>query len=352
MIPQKDPYTLANFQKAFENLKNGNASQQFSTSAYSSIAHAEPLQATHYRLKIYPRNESEQWKIELMEDVHVSYIPFDYVPLTLEEINRISTSTRTVKAVYPEKNPYTVTYDDLETNDGPVDPQTFLLPILYVVWPYEKPLPDEMEYEIECEVFLPSSYALQTRNSASVMDADLLHTLENEAIGLALGESIPRTSASSDIYLRGYVKQFDNFLSKYVAVPHLKVDIRTNTGGSSSWTEREDGLFSMRFRDMPYKATVTLTYQSPGWKITTEKSTAPIQINLGTVEKLWSNPNESKTTYVSDLASTITRAVEMYYYGEIFQFGIYDEGIRIIALDRKEPSFDGQFTYSKKIELT
>ncbi|MEA4917543.1 hypothetical protein [Proteiniphilum sp.] len=36
---------------------------------------------------------------------------------------------------YLEQSPYSVTYDDLETDEGPVDPETYIMPILYVVWP-------------------------------------------------------------------------------------------------------------------------------------------------------------------------------------------------------------------------
>ncbi|MDR2912331.1 MAG: hypothetical protein LBV38_03395 [Alistipes sp.] len=111
---------------------------------------------THYALKIYPHTEDEQWQVEMMKDIHVSYIPFGYVRLTSSEVNNLPQSkTRSVDNAYAEKSPYTVTYDNYESTDGDsIEPKTFQLPILYVVWPVGKPLPDNLEYVIDHEVFM------------------------------------------------------------------------------------------------------------------------------------------------------------------------------------------------------
>ena len=66
MVPQKDPYTLENFQRAYDNLLSGNTTQPLTRSEVASFANAEPLQATHYCLKIYPKDEHEQWQVERM----------------------------------------------------------------------------------------------------------------------------------------------------------------------------------------------------------------------------------------------------------------------------------------------
>ena len=52
------------------------------------------LSPTHYTLKIFPRNEEEQGKVEMMEDVDIDWIPFDYVTLTEEENNMLNSSER------------------------------------------------------------------------------------------------------------------------------------------------------------------------------------------------------------------------------------------------------------------
>ncbi|MEA4917542.1 hypothetical protein [Proteiniphilum sp.] len=73
--PRTDPYTLANFQKAYENLISYESGIRLVSEELSNLGQ---LKATHYALKIYPKNEDEQWEIELMDDINVAYVPFDY----------------------------------------------------------------------------------------------------------------------------------------------------------------------------------------------------------------------------------------------------------------------------------
>lgn len=96
IVPQKDPYTLANFQKAYDNLSSGNTSQTLTRAQTDEFSSSQTLQATHYALKIYPKNEEEQWQVELMEDIKVAYIPFDYVQLPEETIETLQSSVHKV----------------------------------------------------------------------------------------------------------------------------------------------------------------------------------------------------------------------------------------------------------------
>ncbi len=84
-------------------------------------------QPTHYALKIYPKTEAEQREIEMMKDVQVAYIPFDYVQLTQQEVEQVA-HTRSAATTFAERSPYTVTYDNVESTDGgPTGPQTYPL---------------------------------------------------------------------------------------------------------------------------------------------------------------------------------------------------------------------------------
>lgn len=130
IVPRKDPYTLSNFQQAYAKLSLGNSVQILTRVQADEFSGAEQLKATHYSLKIFPRNEKEQWKVELMEDVKVAYVPFDYVQLPEAEADKLTT-TRSADAEYTERNHYTVTYDSLQTTEGPADPVTYTMPILY-----------------------------------------------------------------------------------------------------------------------------------------------------------------------------------------------------------------------------
>lgn len=91
MVPQNDPYTLANFQIAYDNLSSGETTQILTRSQTDELSEKKQLEATHYALKVFPKNETEQWEIELMEDIKVSYIPFNYMQLP-EDSREIVTS--------------------------------------------------------------------------------------------------------------------------------------------------------------------------------------------------------------------------------------------------------------------
>jgi hypothetical protein len=69
MIPQKDPYTLDNFQNSCNNLISGVSTQILTRAQTAELSAAPKLKATHYALRIYSKNEDEQWEIELMKDV-------------------------------------------------------------------------------------------------------------------------------------------------------------------------------------------------------------------------------------------------------------------------------------------
>lgn len=150
IVPQNDPYNLANFQNTYEKLAAGNSDQVLTRSQMNEFSETAQLEATHYALKVFPKNEEEQWKIELMEDIKVTYIPFDHIQLPEEETEKVKAiSTRSQLPTYPEVSPHKVIYDDLETLGGPEKPEaeTYIMPILYVVWPCDKPLPEGIDYE-------------------------------------------------------------------------------------------------------------------------------------------------------------------------------------------------------------
>lgn len=102
---RNDPYTLENFQRAYDNLASGRSALSLTRSQTAEFSGTKQLTATHYSLKIYPKSEKEQWKIALMEDVQVSYVPLDYVQLSEEEIEALPNLTRSGNASYSENSP-------------------------------------------------------------------------------------------------------------------------------------------------------------------------------------------------------------------------------------------------------
>ena len=57
MVPQKDPYTLTNFQAAYENLMSGKSSQTLTRAQTDELAAAPELKPTHYAMRIFPKSE-------------------------------------------------------------------------------------------------------------------------------------------------------------------------------------------------------------------------------------------------------------------------------------------------------
>ncbi len=57
-----------------DNLIFGNSSQPLTSMQIEELSTKLQLEPTHYALKIYPKNESEQWQIERMSDVGFTYV--------------------------------------------------------------------------------------------------------------------------------------------------------------------------------------------------------------------------------------------------------------------------------------
>ena len=312
MVPQADPYTLENFQRAYDNLAVGKSTQKLSKAQAAEFTPAKKLAPTHYALKIYPKNEEEQWRVETMEDVQVAYIPFDWVQLSHDEVEKLpasKTATRSAANTFAEKSPYTVTYDYTETTDGgPRGPVTYQLPILYTVWPVSKPLPDDLEYIVDYPIYQPFNADRKKKMDKST-DVEVSRTLEREAMSLALGlnqSSISLLSASNEYDLDGYLaitgdhllstRTFPDLPTGHVPLRNMKVTCRL---GSGNWemTTNASGYFWVQADQQEYwSGSITITYQDPQnrWKITTGSSTAPYSIGLGSFHNIWPDPTLSE----------------------------------------------------------
>lgn len=350
MIPQKDPYTLDNFRAAYEKLASGNSTQTLTRAEAAEFTDASVLKPTHYALRIFPKNEDEQWKIELMEDVKVAYMPFDYVGLTEDEIKALPVAkTRsggdsesvqpTDDAVFPESYRYTITYTNQETLEGPVPDQTSILPILYVVWPIDKPLPNEMEYEIDYEIFQPYYEEVQTR--ALGMSIGMLRSLEAEAIGLALDIPVPeRVQTRADGYssFSGRVLDHDLNLNKDVPMARLGLKWQLGSNVIESSTS-SDGSYILKIQVPSIDPLLMLVFYFQDvhgrWKITTENSTAPCvgrwAVYYGIPE--WENDVVQDWILEDERpVNEIHRAVQYYYNTQtLIASPYYSRGIRIIA---------------------
>ncbi len=364
MVPQPDPYTLKNFQAAYDALAAGNSTQTLSKAQSAEFAAGRKLAPTHYALKIYPHDEAEQWRVETMEDVQVSYIPFDYVQLTAQEVEKLpaakvqAVGTSAARAfTFAEKSPYTVTYDYTHVTDGgQTGPRTFQLPILYTVWPVEKPLPEDLEFVVDYEIFLPRAATL-----SKIVES--LSVLEGEALSMSMlppggGIVIPPFKPAST---RVFVSAYDNTLNAYVPMRNLKVtvyygsDIREGRTGN-------DGGYTLAAPPWENSASFRFTFQdlTGRWKIVPDNgSSAPYSLNIGTVSLLWGVAGIEVNNYI-DLpnnnpyqAYEIHRTVNYYYNDQtVFEKHIPPtEGMKIFSAPESNTEAEAAFYFNSDYNI-
>ncbi|MDR2910244.1 MAG: hypothetical protein LBV47_02605 [Bacteroidales bacterium] len=347
IAPQEDPYTLENFQQAYANLSANDLTR---SSEFSVIKN---LTATHYAIKIFPKNEDEQWEIELTEDVEVSYIPFTYIGLTEKEAEKIEPTSRASEMpVFPESNPYVVTDNEIEQTVDSIPAEeniSQVMPILYAVWPVNKPLPEHIEYEKDYDVFLPFDDG-QTR-STTALSENSLRLLENEAIRLALGYVSPSVMPAvtrAETVLRGEFNTWDALTALRIPVPRIKV--KFHLGSNIVETDAdENGNFSINAGTIPADASWEVIFQSPKWKVTRENTTIPKNFFQGNVyqQDFWSNPATEVQPSVQLTDATIINALNYYYY-QPHHLSRWDVpgGIRVIAHNDSNSGYNGLFTYT------
>lgn len=330
-----DPYTLKNVRKAYAWLCK-HLAQQEKTRAELEIAlsNGEP-QATHYHMKFYPRNEGEQWRIELMEDIAVSYIPFDYTEATEEQIENAEI-TRSEIQEFEEETRYSVTYNNVTSAEGAVIPSvTYEMPVLYVVWPLEKELPADLEYEIIEELYIP--------NTATAENAEFEEMLETAAIIISPGITPPEVPDEPilivDTYsIYGKILAFDSKMGTYIPVPGLTI---RSANGSRVWetTTDENGDFTLT---TIMGSIYSVFFKNSKWKITEINSTTPIiqafsHVIINTTRRQEFSFDQ-ETRYFE-----ATRALYYFYHGDhpIYPWSYNENGGNI----RIEMSNEEKLTY-------
>lgn len=354
VVRQSDPYRMDNFNLALRNLRAGVSNQTFSTAQKEYLSKLR-LEPTHYALKIYPRNETEQWAIERTEGISISYLPFDCVQLPQQK-QQLYKDGKVSFTELAEQSPYTVLYDDLMTEEGPVEPVTVQMPILYVVWPCDMPLPEEYDYVIDYEVFIPNyeEDAVTSANSNSILEKDVMALIEREAINIALGNVRARQSSDIPAPQRrpyaGHLKTSDPLLG-LSPLPGLTVRFQLGSNIHDARTDMDGYFYTVAL--VRYEASFSLVFTHSLWKITRKaNSTVPIVYSYGTMADVWVDDAGLKSEISFSIGSggpelEVLRAVYYYYYGdhEINTWTYKNDGIRICASASKGEGVLGSFYY-------
>lgn len=346
MVPRPDPYTLSNFNEALARIVNGDSEIALPENLTKSSFDGVKLSPTHYALKIYPKNEREQWAVELLEDVKVAYIPFDYVQVSEEDSLALKQAIQTGVPAFQEISPYVEVYDEVYTNDGPAIPESFRMPILYTVWPCEKPLPDTLDYVLDYEVFIPD-YSGMTKGSCG-LNADLMRVLETEAINLALGLASSDTKSDASLIktVTGTLMFRDWLLNEWVPVRNLKVRFQLGSKICDTYV-REDGSFSIT-NEISFDGSLSYVFQHPRWKLTSMGSTTPITVTFDNLDGIV-DENNHHTNYMSyDYPLFEVHMGVDYFYNSVHPIPkwYYNSGIRIRVSESSHSEWDGVFSYS------
>jgi hypothetical protein len=232
--------------------------------------------------------------------------------------------TKSADNTFTEKSPYTVTYSYTYASDGiSTGPQTFQLPILYTVWPAGKPLPDDLEYVVDYNVFLPP-YAKQANST------ELLQALENEALAAAFGVQaqtlppVPVTKATSFAgYISGNIRTYDNSLGGYAPMANLKVTSRCGSYTLGTGSTNSTGNFNIASYVQPSPASsltvLSVTYQDLAgkWYITPSSTTTPFVTTVTNISSslVWAgNYNLGQLTLTNTYQENTAHRAANYFY--------------------------------------
>ena len=351
---QADPYTLDNFQKAYDLIAdNDNLVQTRGLDEY--FVKGNKLTPTDYVLKIFPRSMKEQSEIENMEDISVAYFPFQYT-----EAGTAKTGIENFESIIFDENPHYELVDTLYSDHGELLlNQRITLPVLYVVWPYNKSLPEDFDYEIDYTVFIPQ-HLTATRGGSNL---EWTKILEKKAMSLIFGDiEKPRTR---DVliedpdslyyrYINGYFTTYDNEVMSNVGLENLQFRFQLGSLILTGYT-LDDGYYTWSI-EIPDNASFYCTFGTTKWKITQENSTVPISLYLGTIPAVMGdNPNYNPALNFNLSLSTPTlqihRAVNYLYYGS-HEIGVYNfsSPLQIISMTTTNGSIAGETFSSATIQ--
>lgn len=288
IIPQEDPYRIdfinntirdkADIQKMINN-------------------HCFELEATDYALTVFPRNVKELQEIEGLPDIQISYIPFACHKLSTNVLDSRNKDT-IEKRIFYEEERYIEEQPIYNSEGNLVSTEIIKMPILYVVWPKSKPLPNKLDYSIDYEVFIPNHYSLYHKNK------DLIDIIEQESLFAVLNS--PKSTRSNRLFT-GYLYYYDYLLPEGAPVANLKIRFRVGSN-ISDITTTSSGYFAVTTNS---SCSVEAVFQDSRWKITSSSSTSPITLTIPEISSSWVNGNS--ITLDNDLV-TSHLALNAYYY--------------------------------------
>lgn len=312
IIPGVDPYELSNFRYALSLISESEVSD---------------LSPTHYAVTVYPRSEEEQSKIELDSELKVSYIPFCYhrLPRFLSDSLDTTIGRQSKELVIPSK--YHERYI-VQNIDGSTSEYSIPISTLFVVWPISRPFPEDLDYSIDYEVFLP--YKAETCNQTVLSKAEI-KSIEQFIYHYS---DTPRECTRR--IACGTIVNQDDLLDSILAMVNLKIRFQLGSSIIDTNTD-QNGYFSAT---IPDSYSMSCLYSQSKWKITELNSTSPIEKYLINVNG-WGN---GATYILSENEASVHRA-SAFYFGESHPIEVPNSNIVLrIRMTRTYEDWRGSFT--------
>ncbi len=338
-----DPYTLANVKEAYMRIVAGKSRHEVTRAQIDDLIEIGEPEATHYSLKFYPRSETEQWRIMRIEGLQYSFYPFEYLPLTDEQVESLEVSRSSVPTL-PFECRYSVTYTDLMTTEGPAEPQTIHLPTIYATWPVETPLPTDLEYEIVEELYLPKYTGSESDPSVALLESEII------PITPPWGDDPVWPPVINLPRFKGRIMHYDDILGIEVPLHGAGVNMRYGSNSVSAQTD-ENGYFII-YENITSIAVASIYLSNNKFWITTlfEGATDENSVTYSEVIGLANDfpygitavglPTTTIVTLSSDIPYFETmRATQFYFEGNHeLQAVTQENGLRISISEYEDPN--------------
>ncbi|MBE6333814.1 MAG: hypothetical protein E7071_03195 [Bacteroidales bacterium] len=330
-----DPYSITNIRRAYNELKK------------SGICKINTeINPTHYVLKLYPRNMQELSEIENINEINISYIPYNFSYLSIEQEELLDKDI--IYDTIKDDSKYHIIYEFYDDKSNNRFFKRISMPVIYATWPIDKELPTNYEYEVNYEIFNPYYKNKAQSKYINNFTRDDIKKIENKAIQLTLKDNNIERTANNLPEISGEIFYKDYTLNRTPPLHNLKVKFQL---GSVSWEIYTSSNGSFIIRDsIPKEATFNMIFFHPKWKITKEESATPITYNNGTIEELWGNTTHHRVAYKLSSRPVFEChcAVNHFYYSN---HGITkptsSNGIRIEASKITESDTNGYFLPSQ-----
>lgn len=344
-----DPYKLENVKQAYNRIISGESRFKTTRSQIDELIEIGEPEITHYSLKFYPRTEAEQWRIMRIDGLQYSFYPFEYMPLTDEQVQTLSL-TRSSTQTLPFESRYSVTYSNLETSEGPIESRTIHLPTIYATWPVENSLPLDLEFEIVEELYLPEYTGSESDSSVALLESEIIPITppwEDDPI-------IPFPPVINSPKFKGRVLHYDSKLEQEVPIAGMSIVMRYGSNSVSATTD-ENGYFEIY--DAITSIASTSIYLSSDYYWITIVSADSSNENTVTYTEPIGLANDFKFDFLSNQAITsVTLNNDDYPYFETavasnFYFNgdhellqaIEEDGLRIAIMEYYYGADSGQF---------